>query len=675
MKSIKNHSRLWLMILALVACTTLVVGNTIAWFTDEVTTTGNIVKAGVLDVEMHWADGTSSVPVNDGWLDASEGAIFDYALWEPGYTQVRHLRVANVGDLALSYHLRIKAGGTVSELAEVIDVYSMEPARRIKSRTELTDEYKVGTLVDVLAGNNTVSGGLLPGESCTLTLALKMREEAGNEYQNLTIDSDFAVVLEATQLPYEEDSFNNLYDADASGWSGVAEMPTVENGVAKVYTAEQLAGVMANLTADITTIELMEDIDLSGRSWTPAKLNGQNGKALQLIYGNGHTISNLTVTGADQTGFIGSNLRSYTIKDLTFKNSKVEGDRFTAVVIGYMYGHVVMENVDVVDSSVTARSSVATKGIRVGALVGFVPPDGGSLKLDGCDVSGSTISGYHNVGAMVGTSYYDKTTAVNCTASNNTILYSSPQVGGFAFGAGNSGYQEYKPSGFTASNNTIRQQYDTQDVIDKAIADGATSITLAPGSEVTMPANLQQVSEINANGAKVTFGGSIASDLTVNDAVVVSQVKIGSSVNVTFEGCDFVAENAINYTYCKNAVFKDCVFNCATKAIHFDVVGESLLVQNCVFEKGRVQIGGYAGAAAKFEDCIFGSTDQTSIWSEKGTRYYIPTEFIGCEFNNRVVLAGSNGLALSFDGCTMNGGNPVDQSIIMGGNVPNVTIK
>ena len=60
-------------------------------------------------------------------------------------------------------------------------------------------------------------------------------------------------------------------------------------------------------------------------------------------------------------------------------------------------------------------------------------------------------------------------------------------------------------------------------------------------------------------------------------------------------------------------------------------------------------------------------------------RIYAPAVFTRCEFNNRVVLAGSNGLSLTFNQCTMNGGSPVyytnnTDGIIRGGNVPNVTL-
>ena len=212
----KLGKKSWLLILMVIVMCVSTLGGTFAWFTDEVTTTSNIVESGNLDAKMQWADGKQS-PASASWKDASQGAIFEYALWEPGYTQVRHLHVKNAGNLAFRYQLSIAAGAEVSSLSDVIDVYVISPAKAISGRTDLTGLSPVGTLTDVLAGLRLTGSEnfLLPGQETNLTIALKMQEEAGNEYQNLSIGSDFAVQLLATQYAYEEDSFGKDYDANA----------------------------------------------------------------------------------------------------------------------------------------------------------------------------------------------------------------------------------------------------------------------------------------------------------------------------------------------------------------------------------------------------------------------------------------------------------------------------
>ena len=221
--------------LALAVCVSMLVGTSYAWFTDSVTSSGNIIKSGKLDIEMFWADGTKTPDENAGWKDASEGAIFTGdVLWEPGFVQVRHINIKNNGTLALKYKFNIIANGTLETnpqghtLADAIDVYYADPAVEVTSRTALTEAMKIGKLSDVLTNmagtESTAQGVLYPSQSVPaggksqeiVTIALKMREEAGNEYQDMTLGTDFSVQLLATQYTYEKDSFDHLYDEFAT---------------------------------------------------------------------------------------------------------------------------------------------------------------------------------------------------------------------------------------------------------------------------------------------------------------------------------------------------------------------------------------------------------------------------------------------------------------------------
>ena len=216
MKKNRSTKRALLMsALSMVLCLSMLVGSTFAWFTDSVTSKGNIIKSGTLDVEMYWADGKTD-PKNTTWTDASQGAIFDYSLWEPGYTEVRHIKIENKGTLALKYQLMIQANGKVSKLSDVIDVYYTDPAEPVADRTALANKTPMGTLTEALIGlPNTAYGELTADEAHTITLALKMQESAGNEYQDLAIGSDFSIILMATQVTNESDSFGPEYDASA----------------------------------------------------------------------------------------------------------------------------------------------------------------------------------------------------------------------------------------------------------------------------------------------------------------------------------------------------------------------------------------------------------------------------------------------------------------------------
>ena len=197
--------------LALFLCFAMLIGTTFAWFTDSVTSANNIIKSGTLDVEMEWKDATAT-GAQQTYKDASKGAIFNYDKWEPGYVEAKNIKISNVGTLALQYNLRIAANGEVSKLADVIDVYYAEGEYTLATR-EMTGLTKIGTLSDVLDGMPAnMTGDLEAGKNDIVTIALKMQEDAGNDYQGLSIGTNFSVILMATQDNVEKDAFDENYD-------------------------------------------------------------------------------------------------------------------------------------------------------------------------------------------------------------------------------------------------------------------------------------------------------------------------------------------------------------------------------------------------------------------------------------------------------------------------------
>ena len=275
-------------IVALVMCFSMLLGTTFAWFTDSVTSSGNIIQSGTLKVGMDWADGKVD-PATADWADASKTTIFEYAKWEPGYVQVRHVKISNNGTLALKYQVKIIADGEVSKLADVIDVYYVDPAVAVTDRTALTDENKLGTLTEVLAGFDASASGMLPaGENHTVTIALKMQELAGNEYQNLSVGGSFSVQLLATQATYEEDSFGTDYDADAEYpcfvYSNEELTDALANGETKIqlgagtytFPASSLSGDETIICAPGTVFEGTSSLNINGATVVGATFDAGN---------------------------------------------------------------------------------------------------------------------------------------------------------------------------------------------------------------------------------------------------------------------------------------------------------------------------------------------------------------------------------------------------------------
>ena len=186
----------------------------------------------------------------------------------------------------------------------------------------------------------------------------------------------------------------------------------------------------------------------------------------------------------------------------------------------------------------------------------------------------------------------------------------------------------------------------------------------------------------------VAFGATTVTDLaglqTALDAgetdIVVEGVVFDSNPfngkyyvdrNIDFVGCTFTAD--MSWMYINNATFTNCTFNSTGAAVHYDEIKGDVVFNDCTFTAGKVQLG--AGGTVTFNNCEFADTASTNIWSDNGIRVYSPAEFNGCEFNNRVVLAGANDLPTTFNACTMNDGTPVyytdnADGIIRGGNVP-----
>ena len=228
---------------ATLMCIAMLIGTTFAWFTDTASTSVNKIQSGTLDVELYYAnnttggDGTEWTKITSettalNFVKASAASEGEAVLWEPGCTySLPALKIKNEGNLALKYKVLFNAVDTSDEdleLAKVLDVtMNGQPA---------------GTLYDVLTSTDEdgYAHGTLEGnaETSAITLSVKMRETAGNEYQNLTIGG-IAVTVVATQLASEYDSTTNQYDTLAQyPVHTVADVKTkVEDGATKVDTA------------------------------------------------------------------------------------------------------------------------------------------------------------------------------------------------------------------------------------------------------------------------------------------------------------------------------------------------------------------------------------------------------------------------------------------------------
>ena len=258
MKKMK-YLRSWLTIALVVTIIGSLTGGTVAWFTDNVESTNNVIQSGTLDVELYVADSNLAVDSTD-WKDVEDeetGAIFSYDLWEPGYTTVKYLKLVNNGNLAFKYQIKLVPNQTIDttgvNLAEVIDAYYKVVDDSFTAPAKASDVMAWGapvnleTMLDV--PETAVHGVMLDDqEPMVIALALHMQEGADNKYQNLSIAEHFSIQLLATQYTHEEDAFNDQYDQDAQ-YGEDDENVDSDLPTAKVTQAE------TNLTVDLYNLD------------------------------------------------------------------------------------------------------------------------------------------------------------------------------------------------------------------------------------------------------------------------------------------------------------------------------------------------------------------------------------------------------------------------------------
>lgn len=133
---------------------------------------------------------------------------------------------------------------------------------------------------------------------------------------------------------------------------------------------------------------LMVDIDLAGEEWIPIG-EDEYTPYYGVFKGNGHTISNLTVTSSQPYKGLFGFIAIGEVYDLTIENPQVEGGMYVGGVVGKIYYE---------DS-----------------------------RVQNCSVVGGTISGYRYVGGVAGDVSY-LTYITNCSSSADVSGFS--MVGG-----------------------------------------------------------------------------------------------------------------------------------------------------------------------------------------------------------------------------------------------------
>ena len=220
-----------------------------------------------------------------------------------------------------------------------------------------------------------------------------------NTPENVTIVEFFA-----DGISKDPESAVTYYVSNANGLAALNEM-------------------MANKTAGLDVIlNLTADIDFAGKTWTPVDSHADTAFEIAEINGNGHTISNFTINGqAMFTRFAGTG--NVTIKDITFDNATVNSNTLnTSILTVQTYQNVLLDNVDVKNSSITGAYKVAP----LIATVYNENPSTITATLKNCDVENVTVKGSLDfmicgMIAFVNEGNNDKIEFENCSVNKVTI--------------------------------------------------------------------------------------------------------------------------------------------------------------------------------------------------------------------------------------------------------------
>lgn len=189
----------------------------------------------------------------------------------------------------------------------------------------------------------------------------------------------------------------------------VSGVSVIATNAIEIHTAEELDGIRSN---PIGSYKLMNDIDLSGNSWSPI---GSSAAFNGTLDGNGYAIQNLTINLPNQNyvGLFGRN--GGTIINLTLENVNVTGANYTGGLAGRNDGNVI--------NCYIKGDSDVTGGNYTGGLLGINYSSVIQSSFEGGVSGGGYVGGL--CGSVSGGSFEQCYAAANVTAT-------AANAGGFA---------------------------------------------------------------------------------------------------------------------------------------------------------------------------------------------------------------------------------------------------
>lgn len=414
-------------------------------------------------------------------------------------------------------------------------------------------------------------------------------------------------------------------------------------------TASEGRAVTDNYTFEGETFVLDCDIDLAGAEWIPIG-NAEN--SFQGTFdGNNKTVSNFKVT--EKEGYVGlfGNVFRGEVKNVKVKNVTLKAHHYAGGVVGK--GYVKIENCHAENVNITITPKKMDDGSydwgdKAGGIIGQ-NGEGQSYYVKGCKAKNVSVTGYRDLGGIVGMAQYGNTVSGN-TVEAITIVkdftngYKTEQPTTFGAVIGRRG--ENNGTTVTESSNSADDEATFVEIngeeypgyykdangnlivtedngITNLIKEGETIITLSDGN-YTIPDE--------AKGKTLTFiGTGNPEDVTIN-----SQDDGGSEGD-----CDYSLDGA-------TATFENVTIT--TTATYFPGYARMKGTYNNCIINGVYTL--YDNST--FTNCTFNiSGDFYNVWTWGATE----ATFNKCTFNSdgkAVLLYGQVNTKLTINECVFN---------------------
>ena len=299
----------------------------------------------------------------------------------------------------------------------------------------------------VTATSNTFDITAQPGDTSIKNVGLYLGAHTDKNEFHLVADNNtkskgtaalYTIPKGTTSLPagstVKDSSGNEIELTDALAWKGTKDdvltlKTECEAKIGDAYYATLAdAFAAANKTGD-TVIELLDDINMTGKNWTPVSVDGNHGQGVITLNGNGKTITGLSAP-LFAGGFAGKS--GIVIKYLTIAGANINETTNNLGIGAFINCVDSMPRIELDNCHLKNSKIVSTGDARVGGLIGWTsgynkPNDGPvdtKVTLTNCSVENVTIEAKGSVGGLIGHAGANPATyhtITGCTVKDSTL--------------------------------------------------------------------------------------------------------------------------------------------------------------------------------------------------------------------------------------------------------------